>query len=161
VSSDANRPNGLRRSNPAAGGIKVFAVAKPTDAARLRPQGPPTASRPGRKRERHEVQLAFRGADRCLLRQLANLSPFDPTSDAPQMRNVFGHDLAAIDSVSRQTSVPSAATQDLVRCENARFAANVLLINADAQLRTAAEREIMPKIRRDGLWLTVSVRSSM
>jgi hypothetical protein len=161
VSSDANSPNGLRRSNPAAGGIKVLAVAKPTDAARLIPQGRTTAPRPGRKSERYEVQLAFRGTDRCLLRQLINLSLFDPTSDAPQMGNVFVHDLAAIDSVSRQASVPSAATQHLARCENARFAANVLLINADAQLRTAAEREIMPKMRRGGLWLTVSVRSSM
>jgi|AmaraimetFIIA100_FD_contig_71_4223223_length_1120_multi_4_in_0_out_0_2 hypothetical protein len=48
------------------------------------------------------------------------------------MGNVFVHELAATDSVSQQTSVTSTATDYLARCENARFAANVLLIDAGA-----------------------------
>jgi hypothetical protein len=73
------------------------------------------------------------------------------------MGNAFVHDVATVDSVSRQTRVPSAqraATEYLARCENPLLAAHVLLINAGAQLRTVAEREITPKMRRVmGLWL--------
>jgi hypothetical protein len=43
------------------------------------------------------------------------------------MGNVFVHELAATDSVSQQTSVTSTATDYLARCENAQFAANVLI----------------------------------
>ena len=64
----------------------------------------------------------------------------------PRMGNVFVHDLAAIDSVSRQTSARSSH-----RVPGPDVRMNVLLINAGAQLRTVAEREITPKMRRDGL----------